>query len=125
MLVYGGGSWKHVPPPICDFSMKEVKDMGVYKKRYGRVKGSIIKYQSDEIRSLKRQINELNISNQKKDELINSVDGFQKELDNIVADLRAKKEEYNELINEVKTMRSVFNEEVFKGRWNIIKWLLK
>lgn len=111
--------------PIYDFSMKEVKDMGVYKKRYGRVKGSIIKYQSDEIKSLKRQINELNISNQKKDELINSVDGFQKELDNIVADLRAKKEEYNELINEVKTMRSVFNEEVFKGRWNIIKWLLK
>lgn len=99
--------------------------MGVYKKRYGRLRGGIIKYQSDEIKSLKKKIDELNISNQKKDELINSVDEFQKELDNIVADLRAKKEEYDELINEVRTMRSVFNEEVFKGRWNIIKWLLK
>lgn len=99
--------------------------MGVHKKRYGRVKGSIIKYQSDEIKSLKRQINELNISNQKKDELINSVDGFQKELDQIVANLRVKKEEYDKLIEEVRMMRSVLNEEVFKRRWNIIKWLLK
>lgn len=95
------------------------------KKKYGKIKGSIIKYQADEIKSLKAQIDKLNISCKEKDELINSVEHFQQEFVQIVEELRGKKQEYEKLIGEVREMKNALDREVFRGRWSIVKWLIK
>lgn len=95
------------------------------KKKYGKIKGGIIRHQMDEIKSLKAQINELNISCRQKDELISSIDHMQKDFAHIIDDLKCKKEEYNCLIREVREMRDALNREIYKGKWFIIKWLLK
>lgn len=85
----------------------------------------MIKRQSDEITSLKKKINDLNVTCEQKDELLSSVDSLQKELVNTIDDIKKKSKEYDKLIEELMSMRKIMNVEVFKGRWNIIKWLLK
>ena len=81
--------------------------------------------QITEIEELKAKISELEIDCQKKDEIINSVDRLRIELDTVVSDLRAKHEEYNNLISEVREMRNAINRAMFGGRWKLIKLLLK
>lgn len=95
------------------------------KSKYGRIKGSIIKRQADEIRLLKSRINELNNACQQKDEMIESVDRFRQEFMNLIEETKGKKKEYEKLIGEVRAMRDALNREVFKGRWSIVKWLIK
>lgn len=95
------------------------------KKKYGKIKGNIIKRQSDEIRALKARINELNITCQQKDEMVESVDRFQQEFMNLIEEVKGKKDEYEKLIGEVKAMKKAIDREVFKGRWSIVKWLIR
>ena len=107
---------------IMCLNMFEVKNMKKRKKKYGKIKGNIIKRQDDEIRALKSHINELNITCQQKDE---SVDKFQQEFMGLIDELKEKKEEYEKLIGEVRAMKKAIDREVFKGRWSIVKWLIK
>lgn len=95
------------------------------KKKYGAVKRSIIKSQADEIRKLKDKIAELEEENKKKDDIITSVEPLSDMLQKEIDEVRGKKKEYDKLISDLKKMRNVFNQEVFKGRWNIIKFLMK
>ena len=99
--------------------------MSKRRKRKTDVKSNIIKRQSDEIKALKAKINELDISSKEKDELIHAVEPLQKKLIDAIEIVRSKGEEYDKLIEDVKAMRKIFDKEVFKGRWNIIKFLLK
>ena len=85
----------------------------------------IIQKKTSEIESLKEKISELQISCDEKDELINSIDSFRSELKTIIEDLKKKSEEYEELNSDLRQMRKVFNQEVFRGRWRIIKWLMR
>lgn len=110
---------------IMCVNMFEVKNMKKRKKKYGKIKGNIIKRQADEIRALKSRINELNITCQQKDEMIESVDKFQQEFMSLIDELKEKKEEYEKLIGEVRAMKKAIDREVFKGRWSIVKWLIK
>lgn len=99
--------------------------MGKRNKRKTDVRSNIIKRQADEIKALKEQINKLNISAKEKDELIHAVEPLQKELIDTIESVRKKGEEYDRLIEDVKAMRKIFDKEVFKGKWNIIKFLMK
>ena len=42
-----------------------------------------------------------------------------------IKELKAKSEEYDKLLGDLLEMRKVMNQIVFKGRWKIIKLLMK
>lgn len=88
-------------------------------------KNQIIKRQSEEIDNLKKTISELEIENSEKDKIINSIENLRNDLSKTIDDIKAKGEEYDELIAELTEMKKVMNQIVFKGRWKIIKWLLR
>ena len=46
-------------------------------------------------------------------------------MEQIVEDIKSKCEVYDKLVGELTEMKKIMNEEVFKGRWNIIRFLLK
>lgn len=89
------------------------------------IKSEIIKRQSDEIESLKKSIEDLNMTCEQKDAIINAIDGFRNDLIEVLQDLDDKRNRYGELINELTEMKRVMNKEVFKGRWNLVRFLLK
>ena len=95
------------------------------KSKSKDMKNRVIRRQVDEIESLKEKISSLEIDCNKKDEIINSIDSLRIELTDVIADLKKKGEEYDALISDVRKMKKVINEEVFKGRWNLIKLLIK
>ena len=101
--------------------------MNASKKRNRKsdVKSRIIERQTNEIESLKNKISELEIDCQDKDEIINSIDSLRMELDEAVQGIKAKGEVYDRLIGELKEMKKIMNEEVFKNRWSLIRLLLK
>ena len=94
-------------------------------KKRDDLRDQIIQRKNNEIELLKDKISELEIEIEKKDELVKSVDPLRKELLETTNDLKAKKDEYNKIISELKEMKKIMNEEVFKGRWNLIKLLMK
>lgn len=95
------------------------------KKRKLDFKDRMIKRQSEEIESLKNKIEELNLKNEDEQELISSVEKFRGDMDDILKSISERRDKYDELISELLEMRKVMNAEVFKGRWKIIRWLLK
>lgn len=95
-----------------------------YKKRID-LKDKIIERKVDEIESLKNKVSSLEIDNEKKDDIINSVDSLRVELTEVIDDLREKSKEYDCIIADLRSMRNVMNQEVFKGRWRLIRLLLK
>lgn len=97
----------------------------VKKKQKNDLKNQIIKRQINEIDNFKRTIYELEISCREKDEIINSINVLRDDLLSTIDDLKAKGEKYDKLIAELKEMKKVMNQTVFKGRWKIIRLLLK
>lgn len=95
------------------------------KRKKSDLRSQIIKRQIDKIDSLKNDISKLKIDCKEKDEIIHSIDNFRDDLIETIDTLKAKGEEYDKLISDLKEMRKIMNQEVFKGRWKIIKWLLK
>lgn len=98
--------------------------MNKYKRR-SDFKDKIIERKTDEIESLKKLVSNLQIACEEKDEIINAVEVFHKNLNEVIKDLRESKKEYDALSKELFEMRKVLNQTVFKGRWKLIKWLLK
>ena len=94
------------------------------EKRY-EIQKKVVQNQITEIENLKKQISELEIDNCKKDEIIDSISVIRDDLVNTVEDLKNKREEYDKLIDELQKMKTVMNRTVFKGRWKLIKMLLK
>lgn len=95
-----------------------------YKRRL-EFQEKMISRQSGEIKSLKDKIEELEFECKEKDELIHSVDSLREELSTINLELKEKKNEYDRLIKEVRKMKEVINNTCFKGRWKLIRWLIK
>lgn len=95
-----------------------------YKKRLDFQQKTILN-KSEEIKSLKLEIEKLKLELQEKDGLINSVASLRDELSQNVSKIKESKEEYRKLINELQKMKEIMNKEVFKGRWWLIKLLLK
>lgn len=89
------------------------------------IKSQIINRQIDEIEYLKQEILKLEIDCEEKNKLINSIDSLRNELVSIIDALKNAQQKYNKLIAELYKMKSVINQTVFKGRWKLIKLLLK
>lgn len=89
------------------------------------MKSRIIKRQIDEIDSLKKKIADLEIDCKDKDEIIKSIDTLRIDFKETIDDIKRKGEAYDKLIDELTEMKKVMNEEVFKGRWNLVRLLIK
>ena len=88
-------------------------------------KSRIINRQAEEIDRLKKKISELEIGMDKKDELFESVDYLVKAMENTSIEIQGKKKEYDRLIDELRQMRKIMDEEVYKKKWWIIKFLIR
>ena len=99
-------------------------------------KNRIIARQAEEIESLKTGISKLESMCEEKDAIIAekeneiaeftaSVEFLREELKKSINELKQKSKEYDENLSEIKNMKTVFNEELFKGRWNLVKFLVK
>ena len=95
-----------------------------YKRRLDFQK-NLIARQSEQIESLKSQIDNLNIKLKEKDEILNSVEYLREELKQNVEEIKKQKNEYKSLIQELKKMKEIMNVEVYHGRWNMVKFLIK
>ena len=98
------------------------------KKRNGAgidAKNKTIRRQVEEIEFLKKKVSNLEIDCEDKDEIIASIEKFRTEMDEIISDLRNKSDEYDMLMSDLRKMRKVMNQTVFKGRWRLVKWIMK
>lgn len=95
-----------------------------YQKRLD-FQQKMISRQSDQIDSLKSEIEKLNLKLQEKDEIINSVEHLRKEMTENVQEQKRLKNEYKQLVQELKKMKEIINQEVYKNRWWLIKLLIK
>lgn len=95
------------------------------KTKRNNIKSDIIKKQSCEIDRLRKKIGSLDEACEQKDMLISAIDDMRDEFVGALQDLKDKRNEYDKLVNELILMKKVMNKEVFKGKWNIIRFLLK
>lgn len=95
-----------------------------YKKKYELQKKLILR-QSEQIDALKLQIEVLNKELKEKNEIINSTYSLRNELKKSIDDARKYKEEYVKLIKEIRKMKEIINQEVYKGKWSLVKFLIK
>lgn len=95
-----------------------------YKKKYELQKKLILR-QSEQINALKLQIEALNAELKEKDEIINSTYSFRNELKKKIDDVEKYKEEYVKLIKELRKMKEIINQEVYKGKWKLVRFLIK
>lgn len=94
-------------------------------KKKSDLKSQIIVRQIDRIDALQKNISELEIDCTKKDKIINSINALRDDLFETVNTLKQNSQKYDKLIAELMEMRNVMNQTVFKGRWKLIRLLLK
>ena len=95
-----------------------------YEKKYETQKKIVLR-QLDEIEKLKSSIFELEIDSEKRTELIDSITDIRTELYEVIDDLIERTEEYTRLIEDLRQKKKVMNQTVFKGKWRLIKLLLR
>ncbi|MBQ8206416.1 MAG: hypothetical protein IJZ77_03055 [Bacilli bacterium] len=95
------------------------------KNRKSDYKSKVIFRQIEEIDRLKKCISELQISCDEKDTIINSIEFIRQDFLNLVDELKKKKDEYEKHIEELIEMKNSFNQIVFKGKWSLIRLLIK
>lgn len=93
-------------------------------KKFNSLEKTVLQ-KTQEIENLKKEINELKIESEKKDKLLSSIESLRLDLQNIVNTLKCKQNEYDALIDELKQMRKIINDIVFKGKWKLVKFLLR
>ena len=94
------------------------------KKRL-KFQNKIISRQSEQIESLKSENERLKLELQKKDEIINSIIPMRNELSQNISEVKKYKKEYKKLIDELRRMKKILNMTVYKGRWFLVKLLIK
>lgn len=95
-----------------------------YEKKYETQKKIVLR-QLDEIEKLKSSISELEIDSEKRTELIDSITDIRTELYEVIDDLSERREEYTRLIEDLRQMKMVMNQTIFRGKWRLIKLLLR
>jgi ribosomal protein L16 Arg81 hydroxylase len=95
-----------------------------YKKKYEFQKKLILR-QTEQIESLKNDVQRLEMECKEKDRIIHSVDSLRQELNENVETYKKLKNEYRDLIEELRKMKTIINQEVYRGRWKLIKFLIK
>lgn len=94
-------------------------------KRRLEFQQKMISRQSEQIDRLKVKVEKLELIIEEKDRIIKSVDLLRKELTDNIKDIKQEKNKYKRLIEELKIMKNIINEDVYKKRWWLIKFLLK
>ncbi|MBR5604315.1 MAG: hypothetical protein IKW51_09000 [Bacteroidales bacterium] len=94
-------------------------------KNKSDVKNRIILNQIDKIDKLEKTICELKISCEEKEKVIKSINSIRDDLFMVINELKKKSNEYDVLTSDLIQMRKVMNQTVFKGRWKLIRLLLK
>lgn len=85
----------------------------------------MISRQSKQIEELESQVRNLKLEIEEKNKIINSTSSLRDEMAKNVADIKGYKIKYKELIDEVRKMKDGINQEVYKGRWWLVKLLIK
>lgn len=85
----------------------------------------MISRQSEQIELLNAQIAKLKLEIEEKDNMINSIAYLKDELIQKNKDIDKYKEQFKKLIEELRQMKKIINLEVYKGRWNLIKFLIR
>lgn len=85
----------------------------------------LISRQSEQIEKLNVHIAKLKLEIEEKDNIINSVSSLRDELIQKNKDIDKYKEEYRVLIDKIRKMKEILNQEVYKGRWWLVKFLIK
>ena len=114
------------------------KNMNAKKNNDKRsdIKDRTIARQVKEIESLKTKISKLESMCNEKDAIIAakenesaeftaSIESLRKELKKNIDELKQKSKEYDDNLAEIKNMKMILNQELFKGRWSLIKFLVK
>ncbi len=95
-----------------------------YKKRLD-FQQKIISKKSEEVESLKLENEKLKLELQKKDEIISSIEPMRNEMSESIKEHRRLQNEYKDLIQELRQMKKIMNQEVYHGKWRLVKWLIK
>lgn len=95
-----------------------------FKKRLNFQK-DLISRQSEQIENLKKQNEKLKEKLKEKDETLSFIEPMRKEMTESLKKIKQKKKEYYTLISELKQMKEILNQEVYRGRWRIVRWLIK
>lgn len=95
-----------------------------YKKRLD-FQSQMIARQSEQIENLKKQNEKFKEKLKEKDEIVNSIEPMRKEMTESINEHKRLKKEYQSLIDELKKMKEILNQEVYSGRWRLIRWLIK
>ena len=96
-----------------------------FKNKKSDIKSQIIDRQINEIEHLKQEVSKLEIDCEAKNNLINSINYLLNDFVSVIDELKNQQREYNKLIEELYKMKYVINQTVFKGRWKLIRLLLK
>lgn len=85
----------------------------------------VIQKQQDEINAMLHEIEELQIENEQKERIRKSVEYLHEEMKLVLSEIDEQRKEYQKLIDELKQMRDVTNQIVFKGRWRWLRFFIK
>lgn len=95
-----------------------------YEKRLA-FQQKMINRQSEQIEKFKSENEKLKNKLIEKDEIISSIEPMRKEMADNLKEQKRLKEEYKSLIDELKKMKEIVNQTVYKKRWWLIKHLIK
>lgn len=95
-----------------------------YEKRLDFQK-DLISRQSEQIENLKKQNERLKEKLKEKDEILSSIESMRIEMKENIKEHKRLKNEYGKLIDELKQMKEILNQEVYRGKWRLVKWLIK
>lgn len=95
-----------------------------YKKRLDFQQKTISR-QSKQIEDLISINRKLQLEIEEKNNVINSVEHLRKELTQNVNKIKKYRVEYENLIDEIKEMKKAVDQNVYKGRWRLIRLLMK
>ena len=85
----------------------------------------MIARQSEQIESLKSEIEKLKLALEEKDRVIRSVDSLRNELAQNVAEVKKNKEKYFKLVEDLRKMRKIIDQDVYNGKWKLVQFLIK
>lgn len=84
-----------------------------------------ISRQQQQIEELELQVRNLKLEIEEKNMIINSTSSLRKELSDNVDKIKNYKEEYHKLIKEIRKMKEVLDMEIYKGKWKLVKFLIR
>ena len=106
-------------PYLCEKGVK------INMRKKDEMQSRIIKRQKEEINRLKDEIASLKYECQAKDEMLEYFDDARHDIKSVIDGMSESRDGYVEAVKELREMKRVINQEVFNGRWWLIKLIIK